>query len=83
MDAQILSREVDSNFDYFQRHLADYLSEHLGEYALLRKKAVVAFFRSPGEADREGRRRYRDGIYSIQQVADDPVDLGLYSNGAN
>lgn len=83
MDAQLLSREVDANFDYFQRTLRRYLVDHRGQYALLKNKVVIGFYDEPGEADRAGRRKFIDGLYSIQQVADEPVNLGLYSNAGN
>jgi hypothetical protein len=83
MDANRLSEEVDTNFDFFQRTLTAYLQEHSGEYALLRHRAVVGFYRSPGDADRAGKVQFPDGLYSIQEVADEPVNLGLYSNAGN
>ncbi|MBC7987239.1 MAG: hypothetical protein H7X93_11325 [Sphingomonadaceae bacterium] len=77
-----LSAEVDQNFDYFQRNLTQFLRPHLGRFALLRQRHVVGFFDKPGEANAAGARQFSDGLYSIQQVTDEPVDLGLYSNAA-
>lgn len=79
MDHQALSREVDRNYDYFQRVLAQHIDTRRGQYALIRDRHIQGFFDDPGAADKEGHRLYSDGIYSIQEVTDEPIDLGLYS----
>lgn len=76
-----LSAEVDRNYDFFQRNLARYLGEHAGEYALLKSETVVDFFDGPGDAYREGLRRFSDGLFSIQPVNDEPMELGWASVG--
>lgn len=83
MDHTALSREVDQNYDYFQRYITSYLPEQIGRYALLRHQEVIGFFDDPGEAAREGARRFSDNIFSIQEVSTAPIDLGLYSYAAN
>ena len=78
MDA--LTIEVDRNYDFFQRSMTRYLPEHLGEYALLRHAEVVDFFADARIAEARGE-TFADGLYSIQLVDPEPVNLGLYSNG--
>lgn len=78
MDA--LSAEVDRNYDFFQRSMSRYLPEHYGEYALLRHAELIDFFPDAGQAEARGE-RFEDGLYSIQLVDPEPVNLGLYSNG--
>lgn len=78
MDA--LSVEVDRNYDFFQRSMSHYLPDHYGEYALLRHAEVIDFFPDAGLAEARGE-RFEDGLYSIQLVDPEPVNLGLYSNG--
>jgi hypothetical protein len=80
MDVRELTVEVDRNYDYFQRHMTEYLPAHYGEYALLRHCEVIGFFEDADEAEAEGE-QFGDGIYSIQLVDPEPVNLGLYSNG--
>lgn len=82
MDRGALTQEVERNFDFFQRNLGHFLRDHAGKFALLRHRAVIDFFDKPGEANLVGADRFSDGLYSIQQVTDEPVDLGLYSNAA-
>lgn len=71
--------ELDRNYDFFQRNLAVLLSEHRGEYALLKACEVVDFFESPGEAYRAGLERFSDELFSVQQVSEEPVQFGHMS----
>lgn len=80
MDEQ-LRTEVDRNYDFFQRNLASYLGDHSGRYALLKSAALVGFFDGPGEAYRAGLARFPDHIFSIQEVTDKPIELGVFSIG--
>ena len=75
----ILKSEVDGNYDYFQRNLISFLQDHDGEYALIRNKAVVEFYDGAGTAYRAGLAKFPDEIFSIQEVTDQPVDLGFMS----
>ncbi|MBA4747081.1 MAG: hypothetical protein H2056_00050 [Sphingopyxis sp.] len=74
-----LNAEVDRNYDFFQRNLASYLVDHEAEFALLRDAELVAFFPTVGEAYRAGLGQFPDEIFSIQQVIDEPVELGFMS----
>lgn len=74
------TREIDHNFDFFQRNLARILVEHEGQYALLNNGAFVGFFDKPGDAYREGETRFGDGLFSIQPVTREPLDLGFFSH---
>ena len=74
---------VDQNYDAFQRMLASMLGEHRYEFALMRKRAIVDFFEKPGDAYREGVARFGDGVFSIQEVTDEPIDLGFFSHVAH
>lgn len=80
MDRQ--KEQVDRNYDAFVRQLADILPEHRDEHALMRDGAIVDFFAKPGDAYRAGVARFADGIFSIQEVTDEPIDLGLWSHAS-
>ena len=71
--------EIDHNYDYFQRNLSVMLSEHEGEYALLRDRTIIGYFESVGEAYREALSRFPDKLFSIQLVTPEPVELGNWS----
>ncbi len=74
-----LQIEVDRNYDWFQRNLKGLLADHDGEFAILRAQRIEGFFVSPGEALRSALSKFPDRIFSIQQVVDEPLDLGFLS----
>ena len=82
MDLARQKLEVDRNYDVFMRMLSALLPEHRDEYALMRDGEIIAFFRKPGEANRAGVEKFSDGIFSIQEVTDEPIDLGFWSHVA-
>lgn len=72
--------EIDSNFNAFQRQLYASLASHRGEFALLRHGHIIDFFEHPGAALIAGKERFPDAIFSIQEVNDEPIDLGVWSH---
>jgi hypothetical protein len=80
MDREQQAREVDRNYDAFVRVLGSLLSSHRNEFALMRDARIVDFFQNPGEANRAGIDRFPDEIFSIQEVTDEPIDLGFWSH---
>ena len=82
MDMERQRQEVDRNYDIFMRQLSELLPEHRDQYALMRDGQIVGFFDKPGEANRVGVERFQDGIFSIQEVTDEPIDLGFFSHVA-
>lgn len=75
--------EVDRNYDAFARMLGSLLSEHRDQLALMRDGRVVGFYDSPREALRAAAEKFTDGIFSIQEVTDEPIDLGFWSHVAS
>jgi hypothetical protein len=82
MDAARQRSEVDRNYDAFVRMLGTILPQHRDKLALMRDGAIVAYYSSPGEAHRAGVERFPDGVFSIQEVTDEPIDLGFWSHVA-
>lgn len=82
MDRARQSEEVDRNYDVFVRRLADLLVDHRDQYALMRDGEIVGFFTKPGDAYRVGLDRFEDSIFSVQEVTDEPIDLGFWSHVA-
>ena len=71
--------EVEDNYSYYRRILPDIETVNHGKYALLRHQSVIDFYTSIVEAQASAQKLYSDGIYSIQKVAQAPVELGFYS----
>ena len=71
--------EIDENYDFFQRNLGEFLAEHRGEFALLKSRKVIDWFKKPGDAYRAGLAAFADEIFSIQEADDQPAEMGLVS----
>ena len=72
--------QIDANYDAFQRTLAAILPEHRDQHALMRDREIVGYYASVGEAYRAGLARFSDRLFSIQEVTDEPIDLGFFSH---
>ena len=83
IDKGRLRAEVDANYDVFVRLLSSLLPKHRDEFALMRDGKIVGLFVKPGEANRAGVETFPDGIFSIQEVTDEPIDLGFWSHVAS
>ena len=82
MDVERQRQEVDRNYDAFMRMLGSILEEHRDQLALMRDGRIVGYFETPREALVAAAELYPDGIFSIQEVTDEPIDLGFWSHVA-
>jgi hypothetical protein len=80
---ETLKIEVDQNYDFFQRKLKSLLTDHKGQYVLLKNRTVVGYFSDPGAAYRAGLKKFPDKVFSVQEVTDEPVELGFMSLAFN
>ena len=72
--------EVDRNYDAFMRMLGTLLTEHRDQLALMRDGQIIGFYSTPREALEAGTEKFSDGVFSIQEVTDEPIDLGFWSH---
>ena len=82
MDAQLQKMQVDQNYDAFVRKLGSILEAHRDQLALMRDGRIVGYFNTPREALQVASEQFPDGIFSIQEVTDEPIDLGFWSHVA-
>lgn len=82
MDAERQRREVDRNYDAFMRMLGSILPQHRDQLALMRDGEIVGYFDTPRQALVAASERFEDRIFSIQEVTDEPIDLGFWSHVA-
>jgi hypothetical protein len=80
MDLARQSREVDRNYDAFVRMLTSIIDDHRDQLALMRDGKIVGFFQTPREALEAATEQFPDQIFSIQEVTDEPIDLGFWSH---
>lgn len=71
--------EITDNFVFFESVLDDLLDSHAGEYVIIRQKEIVSFCDSIVDAQSEASAKFPDGLFSVQKVANDPVNLGHYA----
>lgn len=71
---------VDRNYEAFNKQLPELLKTRQGQFALLRNEQIEGFFPSAGEAAQHGERTFDDGLFSVQEVTDEAVDLGWFSH---
>ena len=74
--------EVDRNYDVFVRMLGGLLAEHRDQYALMRDGQIVGFFANAKDVLKAAYERFPDRVFSIQEVTDEPIDLGFWSHVA-
>lgn len=80
MENEHLRQEIERNFDAFQRNVGAFLPNEAGRFALMQNGGVIEFYDTIDAAERAGRTQFPDGIYSIQEVVVEPVDLGFFSH---
>ena len=75
-----LQKEIDTNFEVFQKILPDLFPYEADRWALMRHGECVDFYDTLRDAETAGRAIYKDQIFSVQQVSDAVVDLGWFSH---
>jgi hypothetical protein len=83
MDRDRQSLEVERNYDAFVRMLGSIIDQHRDELALMRDERIVGYFSTAHDALVAADRLFPDQIYSIQEVTDQPLDLGFWSHVAH
>jgi len=73
-------QEVDQNFAFFQPKLPELLKTHRGKFALIKNQEIIGFYDTVMDAQTTGAKFFDDGLFSIQDVDDTPIDLGSYSH---
>lgn len=78
-----LDLEIDRNLYAFLPRIPQLMAEHEGAYALLRHQEVVSLHKRLRDALDEASAKFSDGLFSIQQVTDKPIELGFFSYADN
>jgi len=71
--------EIDRNRERFLTLLPSMMAEHAGQYVLLRKQEVIAYYDSAMDAQIAGNQQFSDRIFSIQQVREVAEELGHFA----
>lgn len=76
-------KEIDLNFEFFQQKLPELMVENRGRFALIRHREIIGFYDTAIDAQTTGEKFFKDGIFSVQQVTDRPLDLGFFSHAVH
>jgi len=79
MDRERQKAEVDRNYDVFVRMLGDLLPEHRDQLALMKDGKIVGLFEKPKDALLAAHELFGDDVFSIQEITDEPLDLGFWT----
>lgn len=79
MDSEI-EEEIDRNFFAFQARLTKLMKSNRDEFAVLRHQEVVGIYAKLSSALQTAHSQFPDGLFSVQKIADEPVDLGFFSH---
>jgi hypothetical protein len=80
-DSNVRSKqeEIDKNLAFFLRELPRIPAVYMGKFALIRHEEIISYYDTVADAINSADKIYPDGIFSIQQVTNDAVNLGFYS----
>lgn len=71
---------MEVNFQAFEKLLGSLLPSQAGRFAVLHDANLVETFDSLNDAIAVAHDKFIDGNFSIQEVTNEPLDLGFYSH---
>ena len=77
---ELLQKEVEANFEAFQRLLPELLQREARRWALMRHGECIDFYDTLRDARLAGNALFEDGIFSVQQVSTAIADFGWFSH---
>ncbi len=72
--------QIQKNYEAFEQQLSTLLIAHRGKFALMRDGEIVEFYDTARDAFVTGQKLFKDGLFSIQEVVETPVNLGFFSH---
>ena len=67
--------EVQANYEAFEAELPSLVKRYEGKFAVYRHRQLLEFFDDYSVAEAFGRSRFDDGLFSIQEVTQEPLDI--------
>jgi hypothetical protein len=75
--------EIDKNYTFFQSKLPQLLEHHRNRFALLRHQEIVGIYDTVRDAKVTGDKFFSDGLFSIQQIEGEALNLGYFSHAVH
>ena len=79
IDKKPQQEQVRRNYEAFKGKLPGLVKSHPGKFALMRDGTIKEFFDTAHDAYIAGEQLFADGIFSVQEITELPVDLGFFS----
>jgi hypothetical protein len=73
-------RELEMNYTEFEKLLPTFAPQENGKFVLMRHGKKVNIFDSAKDALLFAQAQFSDGMYSVQQITTQTVDLGYFSH---
>jgi len=73
------SKEVEANYSVFVENLSGLLADNKGAWCLLHDKQIIGFYSTLEDAYRGGVDKYPDRRFSVQEVTDTPLRMGVHA----
>jgi hypothetical protein len=67
--------EVQANYEAFESELPSLMKRHKGKFAVYRHRQLLEFVDDYSVAEAFGRSRFNDGLFSIQEVTQESLDI--------
>lgn len=74
---------VEKNYQAFKRLLPDLMKKYANRHAFMRHEKVIGIYSTARDAVLTGRTFYEDGLFSVQKITAQPVDLGYFSHAVH
>ena len=76
-------KEAKDNYVFYKSILKTLNKDKHGKYLLLKDREVIDYYSDIESANAAATSKFEDGIFSIQKVAQKPVELGFYRYAHN
>lgn len=79
-----ISQQLDRNYKAFKEKLLSLIPDHKGKFALMRDGEIIEFFDTARDAYFAGKKIFaNDGLFSVQEITETPIDLGFFSHAVH
>lgn len=75
-----IQKEIDQNFEAFEKLVPELIKNHRGQFVVMRKEKPIEFFDTIRDAMIFADTKFDDGLFSIQEINQKPIDLGWFSH---
>jgi hypothetical protein len=72
--------EVDQNYEEFKKMLPTLLAAHRDQFALMKDGKILGYYSTAQDAAQAAEAFIKDGIFSIQEITDNAINLGFFTH---